>query len=518
MTQVLTHPTAIPATPFYRRRWPYYLFFGLLANAALWSASLFYLKVTEPTYTSEWSVTLPGTGSETNINLPNIGNATAQDRTPYDSPNRDPRENYKFIASSAPVIRAAAEQVGLTPGEFGSPRIEIIDNTSLMRFTVNGDSPEEAQAKAIALHDAFEQRLTSLRTDEKNRRNSGVEDTLQQARGELEAAQARLSDFKARSGLTSVAQVERLSSNIEDLRSQRALLMAERQQVAAQLQQLSSNLNISAPQVAEAFTLSADQRFQQNLTDYSQATATLESLEQQFGPNHPVVVRERTRQEASRTAMFSRAQSLLGRPVTEANLAQLSVQGNDSARENLFSQVITTQVTQQGFNARTTELDQQMVQLEGRLRDMAQALSTLETLNRDVTIAEALFSSALTRLNLRAADTSGSYPSTQMLTEPSLPSEASSPRTQFVLMGTAMGSLLITMGLITLSLRGDRRWLLVSPTEQPTGQMAGDAGSQPAMQPAPETAAMLHAGAQPEVRNGKVPADVRLAEHGAETK
>jgi uncharacterized protein involved in exopolysaccharide biosynthesis len=458
MTQTLTPSTTLTETTP-RGRWLWFLLTGVIANVALWSVALIYLKAAEPTYVSTWSVTLPSAGSETRIDLPEIGNATAQEQTPYNSPNTDPRESYKFIASSKPVIEAASAELGISPGEFGNPRIEIVDNTTLMNFEVEGETPEQTQQKAIALYDAFQERLNQLRIEERTRRDSGVQKTLQDAQRKLETAQARLSQFKASSGLTSGNQVDQLSTNIEQLRSQRALLYADQQQANAQLRQLSTNLRISAPQAADAFKLGADQLFQQNLADYSQATASLNALNQQLGPNHPLIVRERTRQEATRDALLNRGRAVLGRPVDESVLAQLSLasanQGG-SSREALFQQVITTQVDQQGFAARAAELDRQIALLEGRLARQTQSLSTLEALNRDVTISEALFSSALTRLDLGSSDTFGSYPQIQLLTDPNLPGEPAGPQPLFVILGATLGSLLITTGLITLWLRGRR--------------------------------------------------------------
>ncbi|MBE9182377.1 hypothetical protein IQ268_27910 [Oculatella sp. LEGE 06141] len=460
MTQTF-HPTTTyseAAPP--RGRWLWFLITGVIANVALWSIALIYLKTAEPAYVSGLSVTLPNAGSETRIDLPQIGNTTSQERTPYDRPNSDPREGYKYIATSKPVIDAAAAELGISSGEFGRPRVETIDNTTLMELQVEGETPEQAQQKAIALYDAFQERLNQLRIEERTRRDSGVQRTLQDAQRKLETAQARLSQFKASSGLTSGNQVDQLATNIEQLRSQRAVLFADQQQANAQLRQISGSLNISSNQAADAFKLGADQLFQQNLSDYSQASASLNALSQQLGANHPIIVRERTRQEAARDAMLNRGRTVLGRAVDETSLAQLSLasvnQSGSSSREGLFSQVITAQVDQQGLTARAAELDRQISLLEGRLARQTQSLSTLEALNRDVTISEALFSSALTRLDLGASDSFGSYPQTQLLTEPSLPSEPAGPKPIFVIFGATIGSLLITTGLITLWLRGRR--------------------------------------------------------------
>jgi uncharacterized protein involved in exopolysaccharide biosynthesis len=459
--------TTSPAIPIYspersasQGRWLRYLLLGLAANALLWGLAFAYLKLAKPDYASRWAIALPSAGTTTRVTLPDIGDTSSEVRSPYNNPDiQDPRENYKFILTSGSVIQAAAEKVGLTRDEFGTPQVQIVDNTTLISVTMEGDSPELAQRKSEALYEALEESLSRLRVQEVSQKNAGVQTALANAQAKLELAQNELSEFKAASGLSSNVQIDQISTNLEELRRERALIVAQQQQSNARLGQLSNNLNISPQQAAEAFSLSADQLFQKNLLDYSEASAALNVLSNQFGPNHPVMVRERTRQEAARTAMLQRGSTILGRPVNQTTLAQLNLgdgEQRSSARENLFQQTVSAQVDRQGLAAQAAELDRQIAQLEGRLRQMTQYGSRLEALSRDVAIAEVVFSSTIARLDLSQSDIYGSYPQIQLINEPSLPASAASPRTELVLLGTAVGSLLITMGIIALWLRPRR--------------------------------------------------------------
>lgn len=457
-----TTPTAPP-----RGKWLRYVAAIIAANGFLWGVAIAYLRTAEPSFTSQWAVTLPSAGTTTDINLPNIGDASAEVESPYQNANtRDPRENYRFIATSAPVLRAAAEELNLTPSEFGKPRVQIIDNTTLITFELSGETPEAAQAKSVALYEAIEEQLEQLRLEEAAQRDAGTELALAEAQDKLELAQQRLSEYKARSGLVASTQLEQLSTNIEQLRRERAVVRAQQRYATARLGQLSNSLGVSASQASDAFTLNADALFQQNLRDYSEATATLDVLSTQLGPNHPAIVREQIRQESAEQAMLTRGQQILGQSVDQALLIQLNtgrtVDDGGSGREMLFQETVEAQVDQQGLAAQAMELDRQIAQLEARLQAMAQHGSQLEALLRDVTIAEAVFSSTLARLDLSKADTLGSYPQIQLLTPPSLPDEPTSPKTMLVLLGGAAGSFLITMGLLLLWWR-DRR-----PTPPPS--------------------------------------------------
>lgn len=440
--------------------WIVYFLIGLIANIGLWSLAFIYLKGAEPVYSSKWALTLPSASSSTNINLPDIGATTSFERSPYDNLRQDPRENYKFIAESAPVVKEAAERLDMSAGEFGKPRVKIVENTTLITFELSADNPEEAQNKSWALWQSFQERLNELRLQEEAQEDANTQATLVDAQRKLESAQKRLSEYKARTGLAANTQIDQLSSNIEELRRRKAEVLAQQQETTARINELSGNLDLTAPQAADAFALKADKLFQQHRRDYSDATASLEVLESRYGPNHPAVVRERGEQQAAQAAFRARSQVILGQPVGEAVLTQLNLGDSSetgSAREALFQELVTVQAAQQGYQASARELNLQIAELEDRLRTLAQYGSGLDGLRRDMQIAEAVFSSTLASLDLSKSKVSGNYPKVQLLTEPSLPGRPISPKPKFVFLGAAVGSLFLTSGLVLLGLR--QQWL-----------------------------------------------------------
>ncbi|MCY7322414.1 MAG: hypothetical protein LH660_11595 [Phormidesmis sp. CAN_BIN36] len=443
-----------------RNDWQSYLLLGLVANASIWGLSLLFLNVAKPVFTSQWAVSLPASRSSSSVNLPQIGGGSSQVSSPFDNKTQDPRENYKFIITSESVLAEAAKQLNMSAQKFGEPRVKIVDSSTLMIFEVKGSNPQESKDKSIALYQAFEAKLVQLRQQEAIEKNQGIKAALKDSQQNLETTQERLSSYKARSGLVSSGQIDQLSNAIEDLRKQRAVVLADQQQAGARLKQLSANLNVSAPQAAEAFALNSDQLFLRNLQDYSTATAETGILSARLGPNHPAIVQQRMKQEAARAAMLDRSRSLLGRAVEPATLAQLNIGSstNDvktgSARDTLFQEVVTAQVAEQGFRASAATLDRQISLLEEKLRTLAQYGSTLDGLKRDMQISEAVFSSTLGSLNLGKAELFGSYPQVQLVSDPSLPETPSSPKKSLVLLGAALGSILVSSGIAGL-------WLLM---------------------------------------------------------
>lgn len=439
-----------------QRRWMPYLFLGMVINGAIWSSALFLMKVTPRTYTSDWTLTLPGNVSSTNVNLPNLGGASSQATSPYANQSQDPRETYKFLITSEPVLQAAAKQLNMSKEKFGKPKVAIVTNTTLMTLESTGDTPEEAQKKSLVLYNVFKARLKELRTQEAAQREAGVQEALKEARKKLEVSQQALSDYQVRSGLASNTQIEQLSAQIEDLRKKRAELVAQQQQSNARRKELGSNLNVNAPQVADALILKADQLFQQYLKDYVEATAKLGVLNTKFLADHPSVVQQKSLQNSAKAALLARSQSLLGYPLDLANLEQLNIGDTSqsaSTREILFKELITAQVEQQGFQANAQELDRQISLLEARLKKLTEYGSTLDSLRRNMQISETVFSSTVASLDVNKSDLFGSYPEVQLLTPPSLPDAPKAPKKKLILIGAAASSFFCINAIILLGLR-----------------------------------------------------------------
>ncbi|BAU13977.1 hypothetical protein LEP3755_45210 [Leptolyngbya sp. NIES-3755] len=466
-----------PPQPTGKGQWRVYLLMWLLINTTIWSAAILYLKKAKPTYISEWALILPGTGPGVSVNLPEIGQASSSSSSAFGGASSDPRANYQFIATSDAVLGRAATQMNLSIEAFGKPRVKLLDNTTIMTFQVTGSTPEQAQQKSKQMYQAMVQRLSELRVEELGRRDEGVQATMKAAQTKLHQAQKQLSEYKVSSGLSFQGQVDNLSVNVEQLRRQRSEILAKRQQTGTRLAQLATNLGITPEQAATAFVLQADQQFQQNLKDYSEASASLVVLLSKWGENHPNVVKEQARQQAAQIAIAQRSTELLKQEVDPQLLEflQLGINDQGAGRSSLFRDLITTQAEFEGFNAEVQSLEQQIKQLDSRLSGLAQRQSTLENLKRDVQTAEAVFASTLARIDLSKSDIFTAYPLTQLVAEPSLPSSPSTPKKSLVYLGAGLGSVLSGAAVTLLAMRKrllklyqDRKQSTATSSEQTT--------------------------------------------------
>jgi uncharacterized protein involved in exopolysaccharide biosynthesis len=271
MTDLLSIPESAvnnPSEPK-SKSWRYLRYFtlGLITNAAIWGLAAIYLKVAPPSYTSTWALILPGVGTGVNVNLPGIGQATSSSSSPFGSNSMDPRANYQFIATDEAVLKAAATSLNISLKELGKPKVKLVDNTSIVQFEVSASSPKEAQMRSHAIVNALQNKLNRLRLEEILKREQSSQNNLKIAQAKLQKTQKSLSDYKAKSGLSSNDQIKDLSTNIEQLRKQKVESYANVQQTTNRLEQLSSDLGLTVPEVTSAFKLQADRLFQQNIAN-----------------------------------------------------------------------------------------------------------------------------------------------------------------------------------------------------------------------------------------------------------
>ncbi len=438
----------------------FYLKIWLVGNIFLWSASLLYLKFKPPTYSSIWTIALPGTASSTSINLPEIGQASSQNQSPFSNLVSDPRENYKLLANSEDVVKPAAASLQMTPKEFGEPVVKILDNTTLMEFKIKGSTPQESQAKAIAVHQALKNNLDRLKNIESTKPDQNILNRIEVAQSRLEKTRQELADYQESSGLNSNIQLENLANSIEQMRVDLAQLKTQQQRAQGKSNQLLQKIKLSPEEAQDALSLHSDRLFTQYLDNYSQIKTELVNLEAKYLSSHPLVIAQQTDSQAAEAALLQRASSLLGRSVDITTLSRFELNGNsnqnNSQKENLLGELINLQGEEQGLESQAQELKQQIAQLETQQKQRSRSGSKLDRLRKNVQIAEAVYSSTLTQLEINQTNTSNLYPPISLLTQPNLPIEPSSPKTTFILLGSLMGSFFLTTALLSLWWR-DRR-------------------------------------------------------------
>jgi DNA-binding NarL/FixJ family response regulator/uncharacterized protein involved in exopolysaccharide biosynthesis len=438
----------------------WYLGIWLLGNACLWGGSLLYLKLVAPVYSSNWTIALPGTASSTSVNLPDIGQASSENQSPFSNLTSDPRENYKLLAESVDVVDAAAQSLKMPPQEFGEPLVKILENSTLMQLSIEGKSPQESKTKAIALHQSLKNRLAQLKKIESTEPDENTLKTLKNAEIRLDQTRQKLADYQEVSGLNSNVQLENLANSIEQMRVEKAQLSTQQQRDQGKLERLLQELKLTPEQAQDALALHSDRLFKQYLDNYSRIQTESVNLSAKFLASHPILMAKQEDLRVAESALLQRASAVLGRTVELDTLSELELNGSNnqspSQKENILGTLIDLQGEQQGLQKQAEELERQMAQLKIRQKQRSRSGSELDRLKKNVQIAEAVYSSTLTKLEISQTDTSNLYPPISLLTQPSLPKASTSPKKTYVLSGSALGSFFLTTGLLSLWAR-DRR-------------------------------------------------------------
>ncbi len=433
-------------------RWFKYLLLSALCNGAVWGLALTYLQKTPLSFTSELIIHVAGSAPGVSVNLPSIGQANTSSGTSFGS-HSDPRENYKLMATSGTILNLAAKSLEIPVSELGKPNVTLINNTTLLKLEVSGEDPKVAESRGWALYQALYKQLNILRSQEQTERDKSVQQILKDTRVKLTEAQNKLSGYKLGSGFNSSDQIGNLIGNMGDLQTKLINAIAEYRHKQDSLQQLVTTLRLSPQKAADALVLQTDQEFQKILTEYTDATTILTNLLPNRGRNYPDVVEARQKQQASLQALLQRGQKLLGIPIEQLSLERLILDNSNGSgvkRGDLFVQLVEINAELKGLEGQIATLKEQIKQLKAELNILTGKESIHDNLDRDLQIAQAVFASTLTKIDLSKGDPFASFPMIQIIEEPTLPEEPRAPKPKLVMAGAFVGSLFVTAGLTLL--------------------------------------------------------------------
>ncbi len=427
-----------------------YMLAALLALTALWAPALFIVITSKPTYTSKWTLILPGAGSGQSINLESIGQASAMTTSPYAGTSLDPKVNYKAIAESLPVIARAAESLSLAAGQFNKPKIKLVDQSTLMYFDLTADSGQLAYDKSYALYNALQEKLTWLRNDESMRREKATRVILDSFSTKLTNSQASLLDFRSSASIVSMEQFDEITLSIERMRGQHSNLLAELSGLEAHTSSLGNTLGIAPLLAADAMSLQQDQLFQKQLKAYAENSAKVTEYTAKWGNRHPKLVAAIHQQKQSHRALLQRSKLLLRKPMPVDQ--QLTLGLNDN-RTGLFQELVQLNSKVMGMRSKAQALSKQIELFQLRLENTNSEAAKLEDLQRKQQVATAVFTTALAKLDIGKSDAFSSYPLLQMLAEPTMPTHPDMLKTVLALGGAGAGSLFCLIGLGLLWIR-----------------------------------------------------------------
>jgi len=438
-------------SPASTNRKPRYIILATLTLSIIWGIALAYIKLAKPIYRSEWTLVLPGKGAGANVSLVDIGQTSTAAASPYSNSSTSAKANYKEFAVSSFVLRNAASYLDMPAHSFSKPRVKLIDQTSLLYFSIEGRSPKEAQDKAFALHRSFLALLEKLRKDETHQHQGSATVALNAYREKLDYASQQLLSFQSDSNLVSMSQFNELVMSIEQLRREKTQSIALLSELVGKEKSLKNNIGIDAKQANYALVLQNDSLFQKAKEEFSTNQLIYSTTNTKWGSNHPEVKKAFAKYKSTLTSLNERFRTLVG--VERKAGRELLQLNSDKTRNKLLQDLIDFDVAIVGLKNKISALETIIDELIKERNELTIPASKLDELIRNHQVAEAIFTSALARTDTSKSDVFVSYPLVQILDSPSLPVKPSSPNKLLALLGAFASSLFTIVGLILLWIR-----------------------------------------------------------------
>lgn len=428
-----------------------YLISALLVFMAIWGLTSAYLALAPAKYQSEFSLILPGSGSGGSLNVESIGQAQSSSSSAFASASLSPTENYKRLLTTNRTLRNAAISIGENADQFPAPKIELIDQTNLIIVEIAGGSAEQAEKRATAVKDQFLLQLQALRKDEAEQREIADSQHLVELEKKVKDAQERLLKFQAENGLVSLDQFNNRIANLDALQEKEREERTKLRGKSAQTQRFSSILETGVGGANKALKLKSDPIFQGLAEKYASASVLTEEKSATLGDNHGELIVSKDERDNLRNAMLKRGREISGLN-SRAILNTIDITVSDG-RSNLMQGMAVAESERFGIGASLSEIRRDISKLSANRGELVLKASQLADLIRAHRVAEAVFSSALARLDTNKQDSFASYPLVQVLEAPSLPDGPSSPSKIIALAGAIAASIFLFIGLTLLWLR-----------------------------------------------------------------
>lgn len=423
----------------------------LLPLAAIWAVAIAYIMLTPAYYTSRFILILPGSGAGSTIAVDDIGQAQGSMASAFASATLSPTENYKRLIMADLVLRRAAAQSGDPDVRLPTPAVKLIDQTNLIEVAVTGPTADRANRRASALRATFLTQLETLRRDEAVKREASDTAYLSDLVRKVRATQARLFDFQARHGLVSMEQFASRMAAIDGLAEKEREARTRLQQHSAETSRFTATLGAGTPLASATLRLRSDPLFQKLADQYAASASDAEKKAATLGSAHRGRVQVSRERDQLRAAIIQRGRELTG--LGEAQLLRTTDMAVSDGRSSLLTGMIARDVEAAGARAALTEIRLDLSRQKAASAALVNQASTLADLTREHRIAEAVFSSALARVDTNKQDPFASYPLVQMLEEPSLPVEPSGPSLVLALIAATVATIFLLIGLALLWLR-----------------------------------------------------------------
>lgn len=434
-----------PGGPYFR--------YALISLIIVWVIAFLAVRVLPNEYISRATLVVPGGSQNVNVSLDSIGQTSTSPASAYNTGSLSPKVIYKEMATSESVRADAAKSLGMSLDEYGYPRIRLIDETALILIEFRSNTPDGAQKRATALIEALQRQLDSLRNDEVERRADSIKQNLKVYEETVTAARQRIAALQGETGLVSLAQFSEISSTLELKKRRIVDLRSEVDKLESEQKILKERVGVSIEQAAVALQLTADPALGRLVNEYAETTALYNVEKLRFGPAHPTLMLLKNKW----SGLVAQINDALRRAKVKnpGDLNSIVLLANNTHQAELYKALINNDSSLAGKKQELVTAQGDVTRLDAELKTLSVAASKFEDLKKEHLVAEAVFTSAMARLNTSKSDIYGSYPLVQTIAAPTLPTRLGTNGPVLAFTGGITGTILISIAWFLTWLRAE---------------------------------------------------------------
>ncbi|HBB31709.1 MAG TPA: exopolysaccharide biosynthesis protein [Cyanobacteria bacterium UBA8803] len=446
------------------RHWKFLLALNVLVLAA--AASNY---VTSPkVWTAKAQLILPDTTSSLDANLGTLGSLTNDE--PVFSNQLNPLKVQAYILTSDALMQRlwASDTENSQFGLRSYKKLFEIspqEQSTTISLTVKGSSPELAHQRAIALIEAYQQRLNELRQTDGVARAQFSQKQLEQAQQRLNQAQMELAQFQKSSGLVnSEEQTRGLVQSISELTTAQAQAQAQALASINEVRTLSNRLGLTPDQAIRSLGLAEN-------PDYQFIRQKLTEVEAKLVEAKATYTMENPRVEGlviQRDELQRQLQQYITQAAGDASI-DTTMTGERQGRATLIQQLILAESTASAQQRQATQLQSQAEQLNATLKLIPGHQAKLLELKRQYEVAEGVYKGLVAQIQKVNIDAFNAYPNVQVLDPPTVSSNPTDPKKTLIALNAFVASV---VGSIALLLLLEARNPLLSPKDLQTLKFA----------------------------------------------
>lgn len=328
------------------------------------------------------------------------------------------------------------------------------NDSTVISLSVQGSSPSLAKDRAQNLILSLKERLQELRQDEVISQSEFIQEEVQEAQQKLKHAQKKLNKFKETGNLMSDEHdAKQTVITINALNKSRVEALAEAKAAQAQTRILSARLSLPPQTALQSLQIKGDNKYQSIRKKLTKVSLSLEEAQSYLTINHPRIETLKFQQQELRSQLQD------GIPNISSDTTEINP---NLADKNIVQQLILSESQAEAMSSKAQQLQVQINYLREQLKKLPAKQGILMDLQRRYDTANRVYDNLVTQAEKIKLSAIEAYPSFQLLDEPIVNNQASSPNILSIILGAVLVSI---FGSAAILLFQERRDPLISPKD-----------------------------------------------------